>query len=484
MGTARRRHEPDGWGSTSATITIIALDETNEKRTVSVLAKLLRTELREVRFSVARVERTDSEVRPDQSTTTTLEFTSPKEFNADGLKDFHSAGAWQRDLFRFELRVQARLIGDSATRFERLLDDLGVQFDGHVAHALDSLLPGYTHGTRTRDSPDACIGVTGAADLWSFLLIDACLGTPRRTATKMLGWTRGARLGFETRVLLGRLRASEPFTLTNGLAVERLPPTSEDLEHRFPIGVGIAPSEYLDRTMLRIPCTIVPVLWKPGRVTEQRRGVPTKRWQTGQGVESAWPLPAGGIHELTRALSLVCDVAVETPMIWTDYGDHAHFGQRHGASNSGSGEPIPRSVSESPVTARHLKEALRLQPQLCEPPGSVHPALKYWLKSKDRRVEASDSLVFLRTALEALFLPAGNSGELTFRLATYGAWYTGRNRDERRDRFNLLKKVYGAASGAVHGRGLRRSDSALLPEGQEICRQAILKRLRSERDPA
>ena len=117
-------------------------------------------------------------------------------------------------------------------------------------------------------------------------------------------------------------------------------------------------------------------------------------------------------------------------------------------------------------------------------PEASHPALKYWLKSKDRRVEASDSLVFLRTALEALFLPAGNSGELTFRLATYGAWYTGRNRDERRDRFNLLKKVYGAASGAVHGRGLRRSDSALLPEGQEICRQAILKRLRSERDPA
>ena len=167
-------------------------------------------------------------------------------------------------------------------------------------------------------------------------------------------------------------------------------------------------------------------------------------------------------------------------MIWTDYGTHAHFGQRHGASNSGSGEPIPRRVSESLVTARHFKEALRLQPHLCEPPEDIRTALQYWLKSKDRRVDVSDGLVFLRTALEALFLPAGNNGELTFRLATYGAWYTGHNRDERRDRFNLLKKVYGAASGAVHGRGLRRDDTALLTEGQEICRQAILKRLRSK----
>ena len=459
------------------------MDETNEKRTLSDLEQFIGTELSKVQFSVARVERTDSEVRLDQSTTTTLEFTSPREFNADDLKDFHSSGAWQRESFRFELRVRACILGDSVSVFQNLLDALGVQFDGHIAHALGLLLPGYSYGALTRDSPHTCIGVTGAADLLNFLLIDACLGTPRRTATKILGWTRSERLGFETRVLLGRLRAPEPFTIANGLAVERLPPTSENLEHQFPIDVGIAPSEYLDRTMLRIPCTISPVLWKPSRVTERRRGVTTKGWQTGTGVESAWPLPAGGIHELTRALSLVCNVAVETPMIWTDYGDHAHFGQRHGASNLGSGEPIPRSVSESPVTARLLKEALRLQPQLCEPPGSVYSALKYWLKSKDRRVEVQDSLVFLRTALEALFLPAGNSGELTFRLATNGAWYTGRNRDERRDRFNMLKKVYDAASGAVHGRGLRRGDTELLPQGQEICRQAILKRLRSDQDP-
>lgn len=460
----------------------------SNKRTVSLLTKLLHTELREVRFTVTRVERTDVEVRPDQSTTTALEFASPKEFNADGLREFHQAGSWRSDLFRFGLRVQIA-VDDSAsvvrcTSFERLLGDLGILFEGHVGHALGSLLPGSRHTTVTGASPEACVGFTGVMDLWSFLLIDANLGTPRRTATKVLGWTRGEHVGFETRLLLGLLRAPEPFNLANGIAVERLSSTSKDLKYQFPIGVGISPSEYLGRTMLRIPCTIGPVLWKPGRVAEQRRGVPTESWQTDTGVKSTWPLPRGGIHELTRALSLVCDVAVETPMIWTDYGEQAHFGQRHSYSNLGSGQPIPRSVSESPVTARHLKEALRLQLHLRELPEDIRTALQYWLKSKGRRVEVQDGLVFLRTALEALFLPAGNSGELTFRLATYGAWYTGRNRDDRRDRFNLLKRVYGAASGAVHGRGLRSGDAALLTEGQEICRQAILKRIRSKQAPA
>ena len=134
-------------------------------------------------------------------------------------------------------------------------------------------------------------------------------------------------------------------------------------------------------------------------------------------------------------------------MIWTDYGDHAHFGERY-MSNPGTGEPPPRQ-SESPLTAQDLKEAIRLQPDLCSPPTDVQKALRYWLKSKARRTDG-DGLVLW----EALFLDDGNSAELRFRLATNGAWYTGRNRVERQDRFDVLKKVYSAASGAVHGKGV------------------------------
>ena len=149
----------------------------------------------------------------------------------------------------------------------------------------------------------------------------------------------------------------------------------------------------------------------------------------------------------------------------------------------GSGEPTPRGTSESALTPENLKEAIRLQPDLCGAPPDIRTAIRYWLKSKARRVDVEDGLVFLRTALEALFLDDGNRGELTFRLATHGAWYTGRNRVERRDRYDVLKKTYGAASGAVHAGRVTKGSAELLKNGQAICRQAILKRLRSKQAP-
>ena len=458
-------------------------------RKASTLTRLLRDELRDARFSVAHFARADAEFVPsgyDGSTTTTLEETSKKELDADGLRTLHDAGAWKGDLFGPDVRVEllSRDPGSATRRkgFERILDDLSVLSDGHVAHALGPLLPGYTSASVQRDSPEVIIGVAETADLWSYLLVDACLNTPRRTATKVLRWARGAHLAFETRVLLGRLHTAGPFALANGLAVERLPRSSKDVDHWLPARLGIAPSDYLDRTMLRIPCVIAPVLSKPNGVIRRGRSVPVRSWDIPARTDSSWPLPPGGIHELTRALSLVCDVAVETPMIWTDYSDDAHFGERYGMSNSGTGDPTPRRASESPLTARDFKEALRLHPELFKPPADVERALRYWLKSKARRADTADRMVFLRTAMEALFLD-GNRGALAYRLATNGAWYTGRNRMERLDCFDDLKKVYGAASGAVHGRGVKAGSTELLKKGQEICRQAILKRLRSKQEP-
>ena len=56
-------------------------------------------------------------------------------------------------------------------------------------------------------------------------------------------------------------------------------------------------------------------------------GTPTQSWETTATIDSSWPLPLGDIHGLGRALSLVCDVAVEMSRIWLDYSEHAHFGQ-------------------------------------------------------------------------------------------------------------------------------------------------------------
>ena len=45
-----------------------------------------------------------------------------------------------------------------------------------------------------------------SANLWSYLLVDACLNTPQGMAIKMFRWANDSRLAFETRALLGRLQ--------------------------------------------------------------------------------------------------------------------------------------------------------------------------------------------------------------------------------------------------------------------------------------
>ena len=112
--------------------------------------------------------------------------------------------------------------------------------------------------------------------------------------------------------------------------------------------------------------------------------------------------------------------------------------------------------------ADDLKKAIRLQPRVYDAPADIETAIRYWLKFKARRLDVADALVYLRTALEALFLDDGNRTELTFRLATHGAWYTGRNRLERQTRFEELKNVYGAASRAVHGGRAKNAGAQLL----------------------
>ena len=469
------------------------MNSAEDRNRASALTRLMRTELRDARFSVTHLGPTNTEFVPNEfggGTSSDIEMTFEEELDVRGLKALHQEAVWKRESFQSEIQVKAlsrsSKSADRLNEFERLLDDIGVLSDGCVAHALGSVVSHYYEWSQVPAyAPEKSFSVSAATHLWSYLLVDACLTTPRRTANKVLRWVRGAPLNFETRVLLGRLNAGSSFALANGLAVERLPRRNDRLEGWFPTGSGVALSDYLDRTILRIPCRISPVLSKPNRITRQLDGTPTQSWETTASIESSWPLPLGDIHGLGRALSLVCDVAVEMPCIWLDHSEHAHFGRRLNRSSYGIGtrELPPRTDTDPALTADHLKEALRLQPQLRNMPRNVDTAFEYWLKSKARGIDLADRLVFLRTALEALFLDRGNNAELAYRLATNGAWYTGRNPAERRQRFNTLKNVYAAASGAVHSGRVKKPADTLLTDGQEICRLAILKRLRSRKNP-
>ena len=308
------------------------MSSVDDSRIDSTLTALLRAELRDARFSVTQLARGNVEFVPGDhggSTTSTLEETSEREYTARSLRALHQEDVAKRELFESDIRVKALPRGvESATHlaeFVRLIDDIGVLSEGHIAHALGSVIrTSHRSSVVPADSPEKSIGVSATSDLWSYLLVDACLTTPRSTASKVRRWVSGAPLAFETRVLLGRLNATSPFALASGLVVERLPRRNDRLEGWFPTGSSGTLSDYLDRTLLRIPCRISPVLAKPTKVTKQEDGTPVTSWKTSANVELTWPLPVGGIHELRRALSLVCDVAVEMPRIWSDYGTGQH----------------------------------------------------------------------------------------------------------------------------------------------------------------
>ena len=52
-----------------------------------------------------------------------------------------------------------------------------------------------------------------------------------------------------------------------------------------------------------------------------------------------------------------------------------------------------------------------------------------------------------------------------------------------RNRYDVLKNVYSAASKAVHGVGMKNGATGLLVQGQDICREGIMKRIRSKQQP-
>ena len=459
---------------------------THEKTEVDRLTKLLRDGLRDVRFSIQQYEERDTQLHAVGSSTTMLKSTKSVEHDSAGLRSYYQAGDWKEGLFRANLDVNVLPCNatddEEPSAFTQWLNDVGVLHDHHVAHVLGPSIPGTVYNVEDDALPNVSVGIARVIDLWHYALIDACIGTPRRTATKFVKWANGVPFQFETCVLLTGLRVSETLTFKNGIRVQQLPSQTSQLGQHFQSGAGIPATNYLRQTMLRIPTTLKPALSRPISLPQQVE--PTSiRWGSPQNAELNWPLADSGIPQLARSLSLVCGASVEAPVIWANYSAHTPFGHLVIPPRTFDGNlPIPQP-NETRLTRDLFNEALRLQPTLCNSAANVETAIHYWLKSKAQDVDLNDAHVFLRTALESLFLNQGNRHELSFQLALRGAWYTGRNPSDRQARQDDLSKFYDAASGAVHSGEIRKPKDSRLVECQEICRFAILKRLQSEQEP-
>ena len=107
-------------------------------------------------------------------------------------------------------------------------------------------------------------------------------------------------------------------------------------------------------------------------------------------------------------------------------------------------------------------------------------AVTRWRNSIRPLTSLTSQFIELRIALESLFLTEPATQEMKFRLAVTGAWWLGKNPQERACICKTLRNAYDSASQAVHRGEVKANDTKtkLLAVAQSLCRTAILRVLR------
>ena len=318
----------------------------------------------------------------------------------------------------------------------------------------------------------------------------AVLGTDTVTR-RISGWLEGEPVEYKTVALLNSLPISESFTVKEGVRVEALPLSTDELPTNLPKHSGMPASEYLGRATLVIDSVARPAFF-----------LPQADWQApsaGTAIK-----PKADIVTLCQALSLGTNSYVGFGFLWHDYQDLEAFALSNPSSQSWAPfgarvkkRNFPFSTSNSHSTGVTTmipsgeRRVLDLEPAsfsriLSNPQGKhfqkVRLALTRWIMSKDFEKNQVDKFIDLRIALESLYLQDflnEQSQEMRFRLALFGAWHLGVDFEERKKIRRKLRDAYDTASGAVHGGDLKKklATQELLSDAQDLCRRGILKML-------
>jgi hypothetical protein len=101
---------------------------------------------------------------------------------------------------------------------------------------------------------------------------------------------------------------------------------------------------------------------------------------------------------------------------------------------------------------------------------------RYSSASADRT--ATDALIDLVVALEAVLLPRKFEGELSFRLALFGAYATGADSGERPGLFKDFAKVYDTRSDIVHGKRVDANElQAIVATARQLTSRVLRRGL-------
>lgn len=300
---------------------------------------------------------------------------------------------------------------------------------------------------------------------------------PERVTGLLWGWVNGKPFPYRMYAVLSGVSVDHPLEICGGVRFENAPEAPNVVPDRlaFP-NIQPLPSTVAMRTVIvTIECEMKPALYRPEGHS------PSLEHSSAYGPVSELLLDA-----LCEALSLACNDHVGWRVMWPEYGDLKAFG-RSGTSSIGRLLPDDASIlRRTEMSQQQVQEArplfIKRMADRNTQKGLDMP-ISRWRASK-WRTSFVDQFIELRIALEALYL-GGTHGELGFRLANYGAWHLGADFDERRQHQEVLRRVYGLASNAVHADEVKETEETreLLTAGQDLCRRGILKRLYEAKEP-
>ena len=349
-----------------------------------------------------------------------------------------------------------------------------------VGHAVSSIRP--TGRMSIKTYPSQLVGrqaFSKVSDLTeAFVVAAGCLGADR-AIEMLLQWIAGEPLRYRTCVLLPYVTINQTLQ-ADGVRLAELPASVDMLPSSLPLTGSIAVEEFLRAVVLSVETHAGPVFFRP---------------QTGEDREhKVQPTCVLGDERLVmetfcESISLAADDYVRHRWMWSDYGDVTAFGLGEPESCSGPRD-AGYSWPKARISRKILKDALkihRIRTHVCEESRRLETSITRWVKSKDRAPSArrlEDSFIELRIALEALYLD-NEQGELSFRLATNGAWDLGSTPSQRESYFKILRQAYNVSSRAIHGGRVNPKESSwrLLRDAQAACRKGILKRLERPGSP-
>ena len=253
------------------------------------------------------------------------------------------------------------------------------------------------------------------------------------------------------------------------------------------------------KTLLIVDYSVFPMFYKPSRPTTEfvdklRKEVFQTKIYSKDVSHSDAPNFFG---QFCQALSLACNSPVQIALIWQFIAESELYNLYNRSTTGMSGRWVDTNPWQSSVKAgeAHIEKAKDLYKKLLKfksgDRAKLEIAIHRWMKSKTPE-SPIDQIVDLGIAFEALYVPDGRSGEITFKLRVRAAWHLGKDKDDRSDLLAKFRDIYNSRSNAVHNGQLGRtvkfggdniSASEFIKEVQDLCHQSTMKVLEKGKFP-